>query len=320
MKSNDSSKKRGALANVVKDCITVVSEAKTLIKPGPMQHLQGGDTSYHIGPVPDIAWQHVATIKQEEARRLFPSEADALSFEEADAEAELRQSEADQALEKDGLVIPFPHEKLRYFAMKLPNTFNADVVVIFSVASGALVKAVFLKHKYAVCFAPTLHAQEVAHAWLLTLKHGKVLPPRPTIPKPEEEDYNWGQVTNQQCSGAPQEDYELPQNDGSKPHGMSLYCHVLKATIQYCSPCDRWLRATEWEDHLIGKSHKKNKDNKRKDKLGHHKVGKKCKKNENQKKMQHKKRSVQKKAGLPVPPLVTSFFLRCAVQELLGHK
>ena len=81
-----------------------------------------------------------------------------------------------------------------------------------------------------------------------------------------------------------------------------------------------WLRATQWEDHLIGKKHKMNKDNKRKDKLGHHKVGKKCKKNENEKKMQHKKRSVHKKAGLPVPPLVTSFFLRCAVQELLGHK
>ena len=55
---------------------------------------------------------------------------------------------------------------------------------------------------------------------------GNVLPPRPTIPKPEEEDYHWGQATNQQCYGAPQEDYELPQNDGSKPdHGTSLYSH-----------------------------------------------------------------------------------------------
>ena len=93
-------KKRGALANVVKDCITVVSETKKVIEPGPMQHLQGGDTSYHRWPVPDIAWQHVATIKQEEARRLFPSEADALAFEEAYAEAELSQSEADLALKR----------------------------------------------------------------------------------------------------------------------------------------------------------------------------------------------------------------------------
>ena len=116
--------------------------------------------------------------------------------------------------------------------MKLPNTFNADVVVIFSVASGALVKAVFLKHKYAVCFAPTLHAQEVAHAWLLTLKHGKVLPPRATIPKPEEEDYNWGQVTNQQCSGAPQEDYELPQMMEANLT-MERHCIVIFQIAQY---------------------------------------------------------------------------------------
>ena len=267
---------------MAEDFITVMSETKSVVEHGPMQHLTGGATSFH-------------------RYCLFPSEAEAVSLAEADSNADRHQSEADQALEKDDLVIPYPHEKLRYFAMKLPNTFNADVVVIFSVASGALVKAVFLKHKYAVCFAPTLHAQEVAQAWLLTLKHGKVLAHAWPSPKPEEEDTN--NVTNQQCSGAPQRSgapQELPQNDGSKPpHGTSRYCHVVKATIQYCSPCDMWLRATEWEDHLIGKSHKKNKDNKRKDKLGHHKVGKKRKKNENEKKMQHKK--MQHKKRLPIP-------------------
>ena len=53
-----------------------------------------------------------------------------------------------------------------------------------------------------------------------------------------------------------------------------------------------WLRATQWEDHLIGKTHKKNKDNKKKHKSGHHKAGKK----------HQKKRSIQKKAGLPAIP------------------
>ena len=287
---------------MVEDFIIVMSETKSVIERGPMQHLTGGDTSFHGWPMPEIAYPQVATIKHDEVHRLFPSEAEAVSLEEADSDADRHQSEADQALEKDDLIIPYPHDKLHPFAMKLLKTFNADVVVIFSVASGAVVKAVFMKHKWGVCFVPTLSAKEFAHAWLLTLKPGKVLPPRPTIPKPEEEDYNWGQATNQQCYGAPQEDYELPQNDGNKPdHGM--YCHVLKQTIQYCYPCDMWLRSTCWEDHLIGNFHKKNTDEKKKHKLGHHKFGKKRKKNENKKKMQHKKRSVHKKAGLPVPPL-----------------
>ena len=193
-------KKRGALANVVKDCITVVSEAKTVIEPGPMQHLQGGDTSYHKWPVPDIAWQHVATIKQEEAHRLFPSEADPATLEEGDGEADNHQNEADQALEKDGLVIPYPHEKHHLFAMELLNTFSrTDVVMIFSVASGEVVKAVILKHKYAVCFVPTLRAKEFAYARLFDwLKDSNIMPKRPPIPKPEgvlmwEKDHAQGQ-------------------------------------------------------------------------------------------------------------------------------
>ena len=179
------------MSDVAKDFITVMSETKSVIERCPMQHLPGGNTGFHKWPVPEIAYPQVATIKHDDVHRLFPSEAEAVSLEEADSDADRHQSEADQALEKDDLVIPYPHEKLRYFAMKLPNTFNADVVVIFSVASGAVVKAVVWKHKYAVCFAPTLHAQEVAHACLLTLKHGIVLQPGPTIPEPEKEDYHW---------------------------------------------------------------------------------------------------------------------------------
>ena len=218
--------------------------------------------------VPDTAYPQVATMKHDElhcffddfeseARYCLSSKAEAVSLEEADSDADRHQSEADQALEKDGLVIPFPHEELHYFAIKLPNTFNADVVVIFSVASGALVKAVFLKHKYAVCFAPTLHAQEVAQSWLLTLKHGKVLAHAWPIPKPEEEPQELPQNDAPQRSGAPQ---ELPQNDGSKlPHGSSRYCNLVKGIIRYCAPCDTWLRATQWEEHLTWKKHKPNK-------------------------------------------------------------
>ena len=90
--------------------------------------------------------------------------------------------------------------------------------------------------------------------------------------------------------------YKLPQNDGNKPyHGMCKWCHVLKASIRYCAPCDMWLRAAHWEDHPIGASHKnlkKNEDNKKKHKRVHHKAGKK----------HQKKRSIQKKAGLPAIP------------------
>ena len=138
--------------------------------------------------VPDTAYPQVATMKHDEVHRLFPSKAEAVSLEEADSDADRHQSEADQALEKDGLVIPFPHEKHHLFAMEVLNTFpKTDVVLIFSVASGEIVKAVILKHKYAVCFVPTLRAKEFAYARLLDwLKHSNVLPPRPPIPKPEE--------------------------------------------------------------------------------------------------------------------------------------
>ena len=151
-------KKRGPLANVVKDCVTVVSEAKTVIEPGPMQHLTGGDTSFHRWPVPDIAYQHVATIKADEAHRLFPSEVEAVSLEEADADAEHRQSEVDQALERDDLVIPYPHDSLHYFAMEVLSTFYADVMVIFSVASGAIAKAVSVSRLMAHVACLTLGA------------------------------------------------------------------------------------------------------------------------------------------------------------------
>ena len=234
--------------------------------------------------VPDTAYPQVATMKHDEVHRLFPSKAEAVSLEEADSDADRHQSEADQALEKDGLVIPFPHEELHYFAMKLPNTFNADVVVIFSVASGALVKAVFLKHKYAVCFAPTLHAQEVAHAWLLTSKHGIVLQPGPTIPEPEKDDL-W-------CTSG---GLRVATNDGSKPdHGTPLYSHFSDCTIRYCYPCDLWFEATLWEYHLTGKKHWQNKDKKRDGKAGHHKFGKKPQKNENKKKKPQKNENKKK--------------------------
>ena len=89
--------------------------------------------------------------------------------------------------------------------------------------------------------------------------------------------------------------YKLPQNDGNKPyHGMCKWCHVLKASIRYCAPCDRWLREAHWEEaHWAAHNNlKKNKDNKKKHKRVHHKAGKK----------HQKKRSIQKKAGLPAIP------------------
>ena len=77
---------------------------------------------------------------------------------EADSDAACHQSEADQALEKDDLVIPYPHEKHHYFAMELPNTFNADAVMIFSVASGAVVKAMSVSRLMALVACLTLSA------------------------------------------------------------------------------------------------------------------------------------------------------------------
>ena len=77
---------------------------------------------------------------------------------EADSDAARHQSEADQALEKDDLVIPYPHEKHHYFAMKLPITFNADVVMNFSAASGAVVKAISVSRLMALVACLTLCA------------------------------------------------------------------------------------------------------------------------------------------------------------------
>ena len=77
---------------------------------------------------------------------------------EADSDAARHQSEADQALEKDDLVIPYPHEKHHYFAMELPKLFNADVVMNFSAASGAVVKAMSVSRLMALVACLTLCA------------------------------------------------------------------------------------------------------------------------------------------------------------------
>ena len=77
---------------------------------------------------------------------------------EADSDAARHQSEADQAEEKDDLVIPYPHEKHHCFAMELPNTFNADVVKNFSAASGAVVKAMSVSRLMALVACLTLCA------------------------------------------------------------------------------------------------------------------------------------------------------------------
>ena len=103
------------MSDVVEDRITAMSETKSVIERGPTQHLTGGDTSFHRYPVPEIAYPQVATIKHDEVHRLFPSEAEAVSLEEADSDADRHQSEADQALEKDDLVKLYPHEKHHYF-------------------------------------------------------------------------------------------------------------------------------------------------------------------------------------------------------------
>ena len=146
------------MSDMAEDFITVMSETKSVVERGPMQHLTGGATSFHGWPMRQIAYPQVATIKHDDVHRLFPSEAEAVSLEEADSDADRHQSEADQALEKDDLVIPYPQEKLHYFAMELLNTFNADVVVIFSVASGAVVKAVSVIRLMALVACLTLGA------------------------------------------------------------------------------------------------------------------------------------------------------------------
>ena len=82
---------------------------------------------------------------------------------------------------------------------------------------------------------------------------------------------------------------QLPQTDGSNPE-QGMYCRVLKDRIQFCYPCDMWLRSTCWEEHLLGKFQKKNTDKKKKKKhkLKHHKIGKKHTKNKDNNKKKHK--------------------------------
>ena len=179
-------KGRGGLANVVKDFVTVLSEAKRVVDQGPMMHLNG-HTSFHKWPVPEISDSQVATIKCVDAHRLFPKDIEAMTVEDEGSDNDLPQKADDQALEREDMVVPFPHEKHHLFGMELIHTFNPDVVMIFTVASGEIVKAVILKHKYAVCFVPTAKAKDFAVGRLMEwLKRGRILPPRPEIPKPEE--------------------------------------------------------------------------------------------------------------------------------------
>ena len=107
-------------------------------------------------------------------------------------------------LERDDMVVPFPREKHHLFGMKLMNTFNPDVVMIFTVASGEIVKAVILKHKYAVCFVPTSKAKDFVYGRLMEwLKQNRVLPPRPEIPKPDEV-LRWEKDHPGDTNGSPQ--------------------------------------------------------------------------------------------------------------------
>ena len=80
----------------------------------------------------------------------------------------------------------------------------------------------------------------------------------------------------------------------SQSHEISIFVRLLALNlyskgIQYCYPCDMWLRSTCWEEHLLGKFHKKNTDKKKKKhKLKHHKIGKKHTKNKDNNKKKHK--------------------------------
>ena len=177
-------KTRGRLTAVVKDFVTVMFEKKKTIDKGPMLHLSG-NTCFHKWPVPEM--EQVATFKYADVHRLFPKDAEAVTVAEPDSDDEAPQTEDDQVLERDDQVVPFPREQHHLFGMELINTFDPDVVMIFTVASGEMVKAVILKHKYAVCFVPTAKAKDFAVGMLMEwLKRDRILPPRPEIPKPEE--------------------------------------------------------------------------------------------------------------------------------------
>ena len=108
-------------------------------------------------------------------------------MEADDSDNDLTQTADDQDMERNDMVVPFPHEKHHLFGMELIHTFNPDVVMIFTVASGEIVKSVILKHKFAVCFVPTVKAKDFAYVRLMEwLKQNNVVPPRPQIPKPDE--------------------------------------------------------------------------------------------------------------------------------------
>ena len=149
---------------MVKDFVTVMSEKKKTIDKGPMLHLSG-NTCFHKWPVPEM--EQVATFKYADVHRLFPKDAEAVTVAEPDSDDEAPQTEDDQVLERDDQVVPFPREQHHLFGMELINTFDPDVVMIFTVASGEMVKAVILKHKYAVCFVPTAKAKDFVVGMLM---------------------------------------------------------------------------------------------------------------------------------------------------------
>ena len=109
------------VGDVAKDFITVMSETKSVIERCPTEEADS------------------------EADSDADQADDQVSLEEADSEAD---SDADH-----------PHDSLHYFAMEVLNTFYADVMVIFSVASGAVVKAVSVSRLMALVACLTLGAR-----------------------------------------------------------------------------------------------------------------------------------------------------------------
>ena len=88
---------------MAEDFITVMSETKSVVEHGPMQHLTGGATSFH-------------------GYCLFPSEAEAVSLAEADSHADRRLSVADLALsELIATRVKWQNPEADF------HTFNADV-------------------------------------------------------------------------------------------------------------------------------------------------------------------------------------------------
>ena len=108
------------VGDVAKDFITVMSETKSVIERCPTEEADS------------------------EADSDADQADDQVSLEEADSEAD---SDADH-----------PHDSLHYFAMEVLSTFYADVMVIFSVASGAIAKAVSVSRLMALVACLTLGA------------------------------------------------------------------------------------------------------------------------------------------------------------------